>query len=172
MRLTIQCGEDAPELLASVHELRIAAWEPIIGRSDALERFGLDEHDNRSWHCVLEDDTGEKLVAGGRLTVCGDLEALPESASFEPFADQMSLPLGVAGRLVVHPDHQNRGLAERIITTRLDLARDLELVEVWSETRREQVHGFVRHGYGVVGSSSDRSVVGDWEILRAPVRAV
>ncbi|MDH4170511.1 MAG: GNAT family N-acetyltransferase [Acidimicrobiia bacterium] len=165
--VTILRGDEAPEALRAVEDLRVRAWAPILGPDTARQRFGLDQHDRSSLHCVVHDRGSDDLVAAGRVTVCADASALPEETSFAPYVEEMRLPIGVAGRLVVDPGRQGEGLAERIIVSRLSLARELGLAQVWSETRREQAHGFVRHGYRLVGPSPDRSVIGSWQILVA-----
>jgi GNAT superfamily N-acetyltransferase len=164
--LTRVHGSDR-DLLAAIGALRLRVWGPIIGRNAASSRFGVDEHDANAWHSVVFEDG--VLVAAGRLTIHRDLDNVPEWTSFGPYADQMRVPLGLAGRLVVHPGHERRGFAERIIVDRLEHATGHGLREVWGETRRNQVGGLTRHGYELVGSSSDQSVPGEWVILRAPL---
>jgi GNAT superfamily N-acetyltransferase len=110
---------------------------------------------------------GEAVVAAARLTLHDAFDDLAEPTTFRPYREQMRLPLGLASRLVVHPDHRHKGFAARLIVDRLVLAAELGLVEVWGETRRPQVHGLVRHGYLPVGPSADDSVPGDWVVLRA-----
>lgn len=163
----IRKPDEDPDLMAAILDLRVAAWEPIVGRAIATERFGFDVFDHRSHHLVIPGPSGGPPVAAGRLTPCEQLGDLPDPTSFAPFSDEMIPPLAFAGRLVVHPDHSGEGLAEQIIIARLAAARDLQFHEVWSETRRDQVLGFVRHGYQPMGPSADRSVVGEWEIMRA-----
>jgi GNAT superfamily N-acetyltransferase len=161
-------GNDG-DVLTAVGVLRLEAWGRIIGRDAAEARFGVDRHDAGAWHCVVLDDGAP--VAAGRLTVHPILDSLPESTSFGPYLRQMRVPLGLASRLVVHPAHQRRGHAARIIADRLVLAAELGLLEVWGETRRHQLHGLTRYGYEPVGPSSDPTVPGEWVILRAQVRA-
>jgi hypothetical protein len=158
-------GDDARALTA-VRALRLEAWGRLLG-PDAAARFDVDRHDAEAWHCLVHHEGVP--VAAGRLTVHSDLDDLPESTSFTPYVRQMRVPLGIASRLVVRPDCQRRGHAARIIVHRLVLAAELDLLEVWSETRRPQVHGLIRHGYEVVGPSPDDSVPGQWVILRAPL---
>ena len=153
--------------LEAIGALRLRAWVPIVGRPAAALRFGIDEHDAGAWHCVVHHE--EKLVAAGRLTVHDTFEDLPERASFSPHVGSMRPPFGLASRLVVDPSHEHHGFAELVIVDRLALASELGLTEVWGETRRHQVAGLTRHGYEVVGSSTDHSVPGEWFILRAPL---
>jgi GNAT superfamily N-acetyltransferase len=159
-------GNDGDGLTA-VGALRLEAWGQILGPGAAAARFGVDHHDAGAWHCLVLDEGVP--VAAGRLTVHSSLDALPESTSFGPYLGQMRVPLGLASRLVVHPAHQRRGHAARIIVDRLALAAELDLLEVWGETRRHDVHGLTRHGYEPVGPSPDDSVPGEWVILRAPL---
>jgi len=162
-RLTRVHGNDG-DVLTAVGSLRLEAWGRIIGRDAAEARFGVDHHDADAWHCLVLDDGA--LVAAGRLTVHASPDDLPESTSFGPYLGQMRVPFGLASRLVVHPAHQRRGHAARIIVDRLALAAELGLLEVWGETRRHQLHGLTRHGYEPVGPSSDHSVPGEWVVLR------
>lgn len=161
-------GSDPVEL-AAIDVLRNAAWGPIVGDHEAAARFGIDEHDRDAWHCVVHH--GTELVAAGRLTAHDDCDQLPEAASFGPYRSHMHPPFGLGSRIVVHPDHRGRGFAEMIIADRLALAADLGLVEVWSETRRVHHPGMTRHGYEHIGPSVDRSVPGEWVVLRATVSA-
>ncbi|MDH3704940.1 MAG: hypothetical protein OES57_02670 [Acidimicrobiia bacterium] len=158
------------QLLDSIGELRVAAWSPVVGAAQARERFYRDDYDKQSMHFCVHHSADRRLLAAGRLTVCQDPAELPERDSFGSYAPQMCTPLGIAGRLVVHPAGQGAGLAEQIIVGRLEHAAGLGLVEVWSETRRHKARGFLRHGYERVGSSGDASVEGDWEIFRARLR--
>jgi GNAT superfamily N-acetyltransferase len=159
-------GDDA-DVLTVVGALRLEAWGRLLGPDAAAARFGVDHHDAGAWHCLALDEGAP--VAAGRLTVHSDLDDLPESTSFGPYRGQMRVPLGFASRLVVHPAHQGRGHAARIIVDRLVLAAELDLLEVWGETRLHKVHGLTRHGYEPVGPSPDHSVPGEWMILRAPL---
>jgi GNAT superfamily N-acetyltransferase len=159
-------GNDG-EMLTAVGALRLEAWGRILGPGAAAARFGVDDDDTRAWHCLVLDEG--MLVAAGRLTVHSSVDALPESTSFGPYLEQMRVPLGLASRLVVHPAHQRRGHAARIIVERLVLAADLDLNEVWGETRRHKVNGLTRYGYEPMGPSVDDSVPGEWVILRAPL---
>jgi hypothetical protein len=160
-------GNDDGDVLTAVGALRLEAWGRILGPGAAAARFGVDHDDAGAWHCLVLDDG--VLVAAGRLTVHSTLDDLPESTSFGPYLGRMRAPLGLASRLVVHPAHQRRGHAARIIVDRLALAAELDLHEVWGETRRQQVNGLTRHGYEPLGPSPDDSVPGEWVILRAPL---
>jgi len=149
--------------ISAVGPLRRQAWKTEIQVHLAADRFGIDDHDRRSWHFMIS--SADRLVAAGRLTVCKSLDDLPDETSFGPYRAQMTTPVGFAGRLVVDPSYRHRGLAERIIVARLDLARTLGLAQVWGETRRSDVDGLIPHGYVLRGDSLDCSVPGEWSIL-------
>ena len=159
-------GNDG-DVLRTVSALRLEAWGRVLGHDAAAARFSVDHHDADAWHCLVFDESVP--VAAGRLTVHSSVDDLPEMTSFGPYLEQMRVPLGLASRLVVHPAHQRRGHAARIIVDRLALAAELDLLEVWGEARRHKVHGLTRHGYEPIGPSPDDSVPGEWVILRAPL---
>jgi len=158
------------QLLDAIGELRVAAWSSVVGEFRARDRFYRDEYDKQSLHFCVSHPAERRLLAAGRLTACQDTSDLPERDSFGPYTSQMSRPFGIAGRLVVDPSGRQQGLAAQIIVARIEHAAGLGLVEVWSETRRQQARGFLRHGYERVGASGDVSVDGDWEIFRVRLR--
>lgn len=160
-------GEIGGDTLAMIEALRRRAWSPHIGEDRAAERFAIDRHDRRSWHLLVEFD-GE-VVGAGRLTPCRTVDALPEDESFGPYRGEMTFPIGLGGRLAVHPAHQQRGHAAAIIEARLALAKRLQLRQVWSETRATNAAGFLRRGYTLRGPSADASVPGDWQIFSADI---
>ena len=116
--LTRVHGSDR-DLLAAVGALRLEAWGPIVGPSAASSRFGVDQHDADAWHCVVFDAAcswrPDVSPSTAISTTCPNGRA-------SAVRDRMRLPLGLASRLVVHPGHQRRGFAGRIIADRLGLA--------------------------------------------------
>lgn len=165
--LTLTHGLGSDVSLDAIAALRRAAWTPIVGAEAADDRFGLDDEDHRAWHVTVHDR--DALVAAGRLAVRLEPVDLPEAVSFTPWVDGMVMPAGFASRLVVRPDRQGAGLGERIIRARLALACDLGLHQVWGETRTHHIDGLARHGYRLVGPSTDESVPGEWHIMCAPL---
>lgn len=153
------------EVLDQIDRLRSLAWDPLVGADAAASRFAVDRHDADAWHFLIREHA--ELVAAGRLVVCDDHTRIPEEVSFGPWRHAMATPTAFGSRLVVHPDHRGRGLAERIILARLRFARRIGAVQLWSETRGMHAHTLRRLGFTMMGPSDDTSVPGDWCIMRA-----
>ena len=161
-------GADAPEKLADVENLRIAAWRDLISLPFASERFGLEQTDRNAWHvCLRSSGSGEpgRLVACSRLSIHESVDTLPDPGSFLEVEDIMNFPLAVMSRLAVLPDCRGRGYAYRLDTLRIRLAAKFPVRQVWIEAREARVKSLQDRHFTVAGKSSDRSVPGMWFMM-------
>lgn len=80
----------------------------------------LDPLDSVSTH-VLVRNSENKLVGYGRVAIVFEPEAL--GSALDEVGSNLSFPLAYISRLVVHPDYQGLGIAQRIHNERINIAR-------------------------------------------------
>lgn len=157
-------GEDNPDLLKQIETFRVSTWSTSIGAEQAARRFGRDIFDERSWHIACFDKA--ELIACGRLSIAATESHIPDTCSFEPYYTTMDFPIGMLNRLVVHHRYRRAGLANRINRERLVLANFQGATDLWVEVRACRTRSMNRLGFVDVGPSLDKSVPGNWRIMR------
>lgn len=157
-------GNKNASLLKQIEELRIKVWGELIGARASSVRFGLDIFDYSAWH-IVHMYRG-RIAASGRLIIVADCSDIPDLCSFAPYLDSMIPPIGFLNRLVVDQLSRRKGISVSIINERIRLARKLEVTDLWVETQACRVASMERMGFRVVGKSLDKSVDGDWQIMR------
>jgi predicted GNAT family N-acyltransferase len=157
-------GEDDPALLERIEALRLDVWGELIGAELAVKRFGLDPFDNKAWHIAYLEE-GD-VVASSRLIIASCQSDVPDLCSFGPYLDLMEYPIGVLNRLLVDRMYRGRGMAPSLIRARIRLAHEHGVTDLWAESQSHTVPSMEQHGFREVGPSLDKSVVGDWRIMR------
>lgn len=162
--VTIFKGADDAVLLKRVEDFRLMVWCELIDADLARRRFGLDAFDEKAWHVIYLDQN--KIIACGRLVVASQREEVPDQCSFKPYLDTMRYPIGLFNRLVVDPGCQGQGLGAAINRHRIQLATDRDISNLWVEVQSNRVASMKRLGFAEMGISCDKSVEGDWRIMR------
>jgi hypothetical protein len=157
-------GEDDPALLKRIEKLRLEVWGELVGARLAAKRFGLDSFDYKAWHIAYIDDSD--LIASGRLIIATCESGVPDLCSFRPYLGHMEYPIGILNRLFVNRTCRGRGMATCINEARIKLAHDYGVTSIWVEVQLHRAPSMERLGFFDVGPSLDKSVVGDWRIMR------
>ena len=157
-------GEDDPALLQRIEKFRLEVWGELVGARLAAKRFGLDSFDYQAWHIAYIEDSD--LIASGRLIIATCESGVPDLCSFRPYLDQMEYPIGILNRLFVNKVFRGRGMASSINKARIKLAHDHGINSIWVEVQLHRAPSMERLGFFDVGPSLDKSVVGDWRIMR------
>lgn len=157
-------GSDNPGMLREIEAFRFKVWKRLIDSHVASARFRIDRFDYEGWHVVYLDE-GD-IVASARLTIAADEAGVPDLCSFAPHVQQMSFPIGILNRLVVHWEHAGIGVGRRMNVDRIKLAARQGVSEVWVEVQTGRVASMQRLGFEELGPSQDTTITGDWRIMR------
>jgi len=156
-------GRENTQLLKKIEALRFDVWCRIIDPESAVTRFSLDQFDYDGWHITYLDN--DLVIASGRLMISTDRTSIPDLCSIEPFVKQMTFPVCVLNRLVVHWLYTKKGLGTENIRDRIELATTLGAKQVWIEEQSKGISLLSQMGFQEMGPSLDRSVKGDWRIM-------
>ena len=157
-------GRDDPEALMEVESFRLGVWEEILDHKAASERFSLDQFDYDSWH-FLHMNKG-CIIGCGRLIIADSELHVPDLCSFKPYLNRMRYPLGVMNRLVVHQDYRGNGVAHNINRQRVSFACERSVADIWIEVQAQRCQTMERFGFEQMGPSLDKTIPGDWRIMR------
>jgi predicted GNAT family N-acyltransferase len=163
-RVAIFKGESDPALLKRIEAFRLKVWSECIGVRLAVKRFGLDSFDYKAWHIAYLEEGS--VIASGRLIMANCQSGVPDLCSFSPFLGLMEYPIGILNRLVVDRMYRGRGMATSINRDRIRLAREHGVTDLWVEIQLHRVPSMGQLGFYVVGPSQDKSIAGDWCIMR------
>ena len=156
-------GSENTHLLKRIEVLRFDVWGRLIDPETAVARFALDQFDHEGWHVAYLDD--DLIIASGRLMFSTDKNSVPDLCSLEPFVKQMTFPIGVLNRLVVHWEYSKNGLGTENMRDRVKLATTLGARQVWVEEQSKGISLLSQQGFQEMGPSQDKSVKGDWRIM-------
>jgi len=156
-------GED-PALLKRIEAFRLDGWSELITAKLAARRFGLDSFDYKAWHIAYFGEGG--VIASGRLIIATHQSGVPDICSFRPYLGLMEYPIGMLNRLLVDRIYRGRGMATSINRDRIALARDHGVADLWVEIQSHRVASMEQLGFCDVGPSLDKSIIGDWRIMR------
>jgi len=157
-------GGGDPALLKRIEAFRLEEWGNLIGAKLALKRFGLDSFDHKAWHIAYLEEGG--VIASGRLIIATCQSDVPDICSFKPYLGVMEYPVGILNRLLVDRMCRGRGLATGINMERIGLARDHGVADLWVEVQSYRVPAMEQLDFCDVGPSLDKSIIGDWRIMR------
>lgn len=157
-------GSDNPGMLGQIEALRLYVWRRLIDTEVAYRRFAVDEFDNKAWHIAYLSEG--RIIASGRVIIVAGKEDIPDLCSFAPYLEHMKLPIAVLNRLVVHPKHCRKGLGRQLYRDRIELASRKGVDDVWVEVQENRVGSMRRLGFKEVGPSQDKTIKGDWRIMR------
>jgi len=136
----------------------------LISAKLAVKRFGLDSFDYKAWHIAYLEESG--VIASGRLIIATCQSGVPDICSFRPYIDLMEYPIGILNRLLVDQMYREKSMATSINRDRIALARDHGVADLWVEIQSHRVPSLEKLGFCDVGPSLDKSIVGDWRIMR------
>jgi predicted GNAT family N-acyltransferase len=162
--VVVSQGDSVALGLKEIELLRLMAWSPIIGRDLACKRFSIDSLDREAWHVGVKRDG--RLVACGRLSFHKNAVLVPDKGSFARVPDGFRFPCCIMNRLVVDPECRGEGLSKTVVDVRVDLSRRLGAQEVWIEAQSYRKAQLQKHGFETVCKSGDKTISGDWWILR------
>jgi predicted GNAT family N-acyltransferase len=157
-------GNEDPVLLKRIETLRLGVWNHLISSRLAVRRFGLDPFDYKAWHIAYLEKGS--VIASGRLFIATRPYDMPDHCSFSPYHGLMRYPTGILNRLVVDRMYRGRNLATNINKDRIRLAREHGVTDLWVEVQSHRAPSLEQLGFSDVGPSLDKSIVGDWRIMR------
>lgn len=160
-------GKEDDAMLFKVERLRQTVWRSLVNERAVKKRFALDKFDQIASHIAIVVDN--EVVGSGRVIPVRSVADVPDQCSFGDFVGQMNFPIAVMNRLVVHSDYQRMGLSHQINQDRIDLARQFGVLEIWVEVAEERVSSMLKIGFQDMGSSFDKSIPGNWRILRKEI---
>jgi predicted GNAT family N-acyltransferase len=106
-----------PHMLARVFSLRAETWEPIFPH--ATTESWVDQHDLQAEHLGVVE--GEDVIAAARLNLHSTSDAAArgfrgvDCAEVLPILSTLPTPIAYMSRLVVHRQHQGRGLGTLVL---------------------------------------------------------
>ena len=157
-------GSEDVALLNQIEVFRIQVWAEIVGAETAIHRFSLEPSDFTSWHFVHLYEG--KIIACARLTLAASILEAPDACSFGPYHCDMQFPLATLNRLVVDGNFRSKGLAAAINVERIRFAKELGVRELWVEVANKGIMSMEILGFSEVGPSADKTIQGDWKIMR------
>ncbi len=140
-------GKATQPLLNAMGAFRRDVW-----RSRELNMAHCDDSDiwleaadytSHLWQVRAQDE----LVATARLSVCRDLEHLPERDLYLGLEQKLAPPYATMGRLAVAPAWRNRGIARQLIRARLKTADALGVNSILLDCPEHRVAGMERFGF-------------------------
>jgi GNAT superfamily N-acetyltransferase len=148
-------------LLRTSIELRAVVWnaQANLGHDIFEEGEWTDEHDLHAIHFAVLSDS-EKVIAAARLCVHSAISDFPDYADIAMlYVGCVRPPIGMLGRLVVHPSHQGKGIAQLLDQARLSKAAALDCRSVMVEVPEYRRKAVEKLGFVLVGSAVDKSPI-------------
>ncbi len=140
-----------------MQEIAVLAWKPIYGLRENLMGQELFNTVFPDWRAEKSSQVSSHFKRHPQWTIV--IEEGGEVLGFLTYSLDEKKRIGEIGNNAVHPDHQRRGLGEKMYLEALRRFRDSGMVYAKVETGLDDAHTPARRAYEKVGFKQvDRSV--------------
>lgn len=109
--------------LKEIYDLRVSVWENseksgFINRQ-LFPNGWYDELDEEAQHWIITDEE-DKIIASARLNLFYSLDRFLYATLIRNLNVPSQAPVGLFGRLVIHPQYQGLSLSAKLISSRIN----------------------------------------------------
>lgn len=147
-----------PEKIWEIGKLRIECWKANL-KSDEIDEkllknsFWVDEYEKNAFHWVVMSN--DAVIASARLSFHLEFKNMPWYYAMSDYNfSNLKFPIASINRLVVKPDFRRRGIARKLDTYRIAMAKELGASAIIAQPAPNRVESLKKLGFIYYGKIS------------------
>ncbi|NEV93020.1 GNAT family N-acetyltransferase [Psychroflexus sp. YR1-1] len=112
--------------IEEIIKLRKLSWAYVYGEQwNTMDWTDNLDHFSKTSHWIIREY--EEIIAAARLSLIDDIKQIPYYGIFRNLDYLSQEKIGFYSRLVVHPDHQGKGLSNLLDRTRMNQIEEMKI---------------------------------------------
>ncbi|MEM6500960.1 MAG: GNAT family N-acetyltransferase [Cyanobacteria bacterium P01_C01_bin.89] len=145
--------------LDAIATLRVRVWSHQLKEKAFVENKWWDKHDLHAFHWIVLNENSE-LVASARLSTHNTVVELPDFEEIKALLTELPSPIAMMSRLVVSPEYQRRGIAQKLDVARLQKATQINAQSIVLQVPAYRRKAIEELGFKCIGKAKEETFHG------------